>query len=79
MSDFASIQIDPVRILNEKSNLSYQCYFRFLMNSIFPDSQDLLAPLSPGQSKTRTSVIKRNPSPGGDRVNKRNASKLEFM
>merc|ERR1712110_115819 len=60
--------------LDEKSNLSYQCYFRFLMNSIFPDSQDLLAPLSPGQSKTRTSVIKRNPSPGGDRVNKRNAS-----
>jgi len=37
-------------------------------------SQNLLSPQSRVQSKSRTSVIKRNPSPGGDRVNKRNSS-----
>merc|ERR1711983_204270 len=37
-------------------------------------SQNLLSPPSPGRVKSRTSVIKRNPSPGGERVNKRNAS-----
>lgn len=37
-------------------------------------SQNLHSQPSPGQLKSRTSVIKRNPSPGGDRVNKRKAS-----
>lgn len=37
-------------------------------------SQNLLSSQSPLQSKSRTSVIKRNPSPGGDRVNKRISS-----
>jgi len=37
-------------------------------------SQNLLSSQSAVQSKSRTSVIKRNPSPGGDRVNKRNSS-----